>query len=303
MIITVFTSKDHDFEWIDAIAPTQEDYQYLTEKYKLHKSAVKDCLSPAHLPKFEVIAGTRFIIARVFDESSRPEADSPQQLTNKIAVFISDKFLITIHRKEEPFLTKIKEKWRTVRKTEENPNRHLVNSLLDGIIHSFDDVMNKTALQLDELENKIFEGTKDPNIIKSIFIAKRRTAVFKRVLFLTKETIERYTKFTGQQDPYVMDLLENAETAYIECDDLHENTKSLLDLHLSLASHRSNEITTFLTTLTGFFLPLTFIVGLYGMNFENMPELSAKYGYLGVWIVMILTVIGIYFWFKNKDWI
>ncbi|MCS7005051.1 MAG: hypothetical protein NZM38_06965 [Cytophagales bacterium] len=304
MINPIFTPKDHySFEWLDVTAPTQEDYQFLSEKYKLHKSAVKDCLSPSHLPKFEVIDGVKFIIGRVFDISSPPEADTPQQLTNKVAIFISEKFLITIHRREEPFLSKIIKKWKKNSSNEDRSQQYLVNSILDGIIHSFDEVMNKTTLELDELENKIFAGTKDPHIIKSIFIAKRRAAVFKRILFLTKETIERYVKLSGQQTPYDIDLLENAETAYIESEDLYENAKSLLDFHLSLSSHRSNEITTFLTTVTGFFLPLTFIVGLYGMNFDNMPELHYRYGYLGVWIVMICIVIGVFFWFKNKGWI
>jgi magnesium transporter len=303
MITIVFSDKQRGFQWLDVTMPTTEDYTYLTEEYKLHPAAVKDCLAPMHLPKFERIDNTTFIIARVFDVYSKDNADNMQQLTNKIAIFISSDFIITIHRKDEPFLTKLREKWQHASKMEEEGGvSHLFNSLMDSIIHSFDDVLTKTSFQLDDLETKIFDGTKDPNLLRDMYIIKRRASVFKRMMFLTKEMIERFVKQTHTNDPFSQDLMETVENLYVLSDDLHENVKNLLDLHLSLSSHRTNEVMSVLTLITVFFLPLTFIVGLYGMNFDYMPELHSEFGYPGVWLVMVLIIIAIYAWFKKKGW-
>jgi magnesium transporter len=97
--------------------------------------------------------------------------------------------------------------------------------------------------------------------------------------------------------------IEFADSLYYRVDELHENANNLINLRLSLASHRTNEIMGILTIFSVFFLPLTFIVGVYGMNFKFMPELESDNGYGIVWIVMITIVAGIYIWFKKKGWV
>jgi magnesium transporter len=82
-----------------------------------------------------------------------------------------------------------------------------------------------------------------------------------------------------------------------------EDSSNLLNFYLSMAAHRTNEIMRLLTIFSVFFLPLTFIVGVYGMNFEYMPELKMRYGYFGVWVVMVLLTMSIYILFKRKKWL
>jgi magnesium transporter len=86
-------------------------------------------------------------------------------------------------------------------------------------------------------------------------------------------------------------------------EELHDSVSSLLNIYISLSSQRTNEVMRVLTVFSAFFLPLTFIVGVYGMNFSHMPELIHPYGYLGVWVVMLIVTILIFRWFKQKGWI
>ncbi len=303
MINLVYYDADNDFEWIDVVSPTPEDYVSLSEKYNLHPASVKDCMSPAHLPKYEKISQTVFIVNRVYDVAANSKADTIQQLTNKVATFISDRFLITIHRKEEPFLVSLRDEWAENYEKEDYTPSHLVNQFLYRVVHSFDLILQNTTEQLDDFEKKIFIGTKDPQLIMDLYSIKRKASVFKRMLFLTKDTIEKFAKHANISDPYTYDLVENASTLFFQADELHENVNNLLNLHISLASHRSNEIMNVLTVASVLFLPLTFIVGLYGMNFKYMPELEIEFGYPAVLIVMLLMTVGIYIWFKRRGWL
>ena len=302
MIETVFKDKEANFEWIDVTMPTQEDFQQLSEIYKLHPASVKDCLAPMHLPKFERIEGTTFMITRVYDETASADADNVRQLTNKIAVFMSERFIITIHRKDEPFLVKMKSKWTNYQSVENYSPDYIFNQLLHRILRTYDSSLNDSTEELDEYEKIIFEEGKSPKIIKQLYIIKRRASVFKRMLFMTKDTVNQFARFSDTNNPFTQNLIEYAENQHFMADSLHENVNSLLNLHLGLSSHRSNEVMGLLTIISMFFLPLTFITGLYGMNFKYMPELTYEYGYSVVIFIMLGLSIGTYVWFKKKGW-
>ncbi len=303
MIKHVFQLQSPAFLWMDVVSPTEEDYAYLTGKYKLHPESVKDCLAPAHLPKHEFIGDTQFIISRIFDVNAPREADETQKLTNKVAVFIGEEFLITIHRREEPFLSAIKEKWANPGQIRQPTPEHLVNQLLNNAMSTFSKVIEDDGKELEAIERKIFEGAKGPEILKRLYVLKRRSSVFKRMLILTKDTVYQVIKTREKDNPFSQDLIDTASSLYFMAEGLHEEVNNLLNLHLSLASHRTNEIMGVLTMFSVFLLPLTFIAGLYGMNFKYMPELDSEYGYPVVVAVMCVVVLGTYTWFRRRRWI
>lgn len=302
MIFQVFKSSDGLFEWIDVQGPTPEEYQRLTATYQLHPAALKDCLAPRHLPKIEKMGEILFLIIRVQDKTANDSADTVQQLTNKVIIFLSERFVITIHRAGEPFLLKLREQWRKCQ-ADKSVAEHLFNQLIDKAIYTFAEALEASANRLDELEKVIFIKPKDHEIIYQMYTLKRRSSVFKRILFLTHEVIGKYAKLTARQDPFTQDLIDSINFFSFLAEELHENVTALLNLHLALSAHRTNDIMRFLTIFSVFFMPLTFVVGVYGMNFEHMPELKMSYGYLATWVEMLLIVSGIYLWFKHKKWL
>ncbi|OQW94927.1 MAG: hypothetical protein BWK79_04230 [Beggiatoa sp. IS2] len=302
MIFQVFKSSDSLFEWVDVQNPTPEEYQTLVEMYQLHPAAVKDCLAPLHLPKIEKMEEVLFLIIRVYDQTANSNADTVQQLTNKVAIFLSNHFIITIHRAGEPFLIELREQWHQ-HQADSHIAEYLFNQLIDKAINTFAPALETSTNRLDELEKVIFTKPKDHEIIYQMYALKRRSSVFKRVLFLTHEVIGKYAKLTARQDPFTQDLIDSIDFLSFLAEESHENVTALLNLHLALSAHRTNDIMRFLTIFSVFFMPLTFIVGVYGMNFEYMPELKMPYGYLATWIEMLLIISGIYLWFKYKKWL
>ncbi len=301
MITQIF--QHGDSKWIDVQMPTAEELQTLSAEYHLHPAAVKDCLAPMHLPKTEKIGDTIFMIARVYDFNSQDESDTIQQLTNKVAIFIQKNLIITIHRRDEPFLKELRDKWGNGHNFNEESFDFLLNQLLDRVIHSFDKAINTATAELDAMEKTIFDGTKDDVIIRKMYVVKRRASVFKRMIFMSREMIEKYIKITASSDPYAQDLVDSTHSCFFLAEELHENANNLLNLHLSLSSHRTNEVMSLLTIISIFFLPHTFIVGVYGMNFEFMPELKSEYGYLGVWVLMVAIWIFLYIIVKKRGWL
>lgn len=300
MISTLYKNEVEGLEWIDIVFPTKEELNKIAHKHNLHQHAVEDCLEPNHLPKFEIIDKTLFLILRVFDNEAIDKADSIQELTRKIAIFFTGKTLITIHRREQPLLLEIKDTFCTkVDMTLEK----LMIEIIRKSVFTFEPPITDADKVLDAFETKIFLKRKTPNIIRDLYFLKRKVDVYRRMLLLTKDLMVRFKNETQIDNPTLVDLKETTERIFVDCEQVRDNLNQLLSIHFNLSTQRVNEVIVVLTLFSGFFMPLTFIVGVYGMNFKFMPELEERNGYFILWGVMILITLVIFQWFKRKKWL
>jgi magnesium transporter len=139
-------------------------------------------------------------------------------------------------------------------------------------------------------------------VLKGLYHLKRKVDVTKRMLILSKDILDTLDK-PEESTPYTRDtrdLFVKLQNVY---DTLYESTNNLLNIYFSLTSQRTNEVVRILTIFSVFFMPLTFIAGIYGMNFDYMPELRLRLGYPGVIALMVGVTICIYVWFKRKGWL
>lgn len=293
--------RSDEFQWLDVVQPEAVELEAVARQYGLHPTSVQDCLDPEHLPKFERIENLNFVILRAYDDACPIEADTVQELTRKIAIFYSPKFIITVHRKDQPFLRQIRERW--AGRDAEAKSVNVLADLLRGVFNTYEKPIDLALNQLELLEMGVFgaqQGAR-PFEIQQGYYLKRRASVFKRMLrvsidFLPKMSSEGY-------GPIFQDVRETADSLYFFADELTESTNSLLNLHLSLASHRTNEVVRILTIFSVFLLPLNVLTGIYGMNFEHMPELKWQHGYPLAIGAMILVVVATYGWFRTKGWL
>lgn len=299
------------FYWLDIVGPSVQELTELAKVHHLHPTSVQDCLDPEHLPKFEQIGLINFIIVRAADEEASPDGDTVQELTRKTAIFFSDHYMITIHRKDQKFIADLRNKWSAMHAVDSSILlSNLLCEFLTAVGNSYDQPISQTAKQLEMLEEKTFRAQPGSEIIEDGYYLKRRASVYKRLLRLSSDLVPKISQHSPDAKPYLQDIKENFDNLFFYADELLDNVNNLLTLYISLASQRTNEashhvneVMRVLTIFSVFFLPLNFVAGIYGMNFEHMPELKSVYGYPTVIIIMISIAVAIYAWFRKKNWL
>jgi magnesium transporter len=287
-IRTVVEKSEPRFIWLDAVDPGPEELSELAGDYGLHPLAVKDCLDPEHLPKHEVFENHTFVILRAVDESADRAAGTVQELTRKIAVFYGAGFLITIHRKDQAWLSGLQQRClmglsHKQAARSEGIQAHLLTQLFNAALDTYQRPLETIETRLDLFDAKVFEGRNEPGPafradLRDIHRLKRQLTLCKRLLWRTVDVTQRMVPGAGRASTLFRDVQENAESYHFYADELLDDANTLLTVQLSLASHRTSEVMRVLTVFSVFFLPLTFIVGVYGMNFDWMPELRQHWG-------------------------
>jgi magnesium transporter len=306
MLRTVWQSSAPEFTWLDLVEPTRGDLEQIATQYGLPATAVQDCLDPEHLPKFERFDGTSFAILRAYDERCDAAADTVQALTRKVAVFWGSNYLLTIHRKEQPYLHEVIAGWPVRPRYGEDGAAiaaELLVEIANAVVLSYEPPLINAEERLDGFEAELLRDHDVGSTLQEMYRIKRRVTLAKRLLWRTLSITSRLPGPGLRQGPLLQDLRENAESMHFYADELLEDVTNLLNMQLALAAHRTNEVVQVLTIFSAFFLPLTFIVGVYGMNFEHMPELPHPFGYPAVWLVMVAVSGGIWLWFRRRGWL
>jgi len=300
MISTIVSKEEKGFEWIDISSPEKPDIQKVAEKFGLHEASVEDSMQADHLPKYERLKNYGFVIMRVYSVSRESEADTVQELTNKVAIFFSDTFIVTVHKFDWKELGKIDQDF--VKSGECQNTFHLFNEIVRYGLMTFDAPALKLNRTIDYLEERVFLKNKHVPLLKSLYFLKRKVDVIRHILLLSYDIIDHIDP-SGTSNEYTRDIRDLYVKQQSIFDSLAENTNHLLAIYFNISSQRTNETIRVLTIFSVFFMPLTFIVGIYGMNFDFMPELRQKWGYPGVMALMLAIVIAIYIWFKKKKWL
>jgi magnesium transporter len=239
------------------------------------------------------------MIARVYDPGAHHEADTIQELTNKIAIFFSEKYIITIHRHPEALIQGVREKYVDPKLVKAPAD--LLIKLVKAVFRTFEAPSHRLAEELDMYEAKTFLDARLPPLTKGLYHLKRKATVCRRVLRLS-EVILNNMHQNGFQSTEVQDLKDLFVHLETQFEEVNDGTNNLINTYISLSSQKTNEVMRVLTIFSAFFLPLTFIVGVYGMNFAFMPELDKTYGYPAVLAAMGLVTLLIYLWFRRKGW-
>jgi magnesium transporter len=298
-----YCSQNPAFTWIDVFQPEREELLELARRYGLHEMSVEDSLDPEHLPKHERIGETTFLILRVFDPESSERASNVQELTRKVALFLRHDLAITIHRVDLPLTKEMRTRFSGSGAESTCTPLELLTALVRGTLGSYEKPLNAAEESVDQFEEGLFRPNASIPSLPRIHFLKRRVSLMKRMLWQTVAIVQRLTPTGERTQPVYQDLRENAESYHFWADELLEEVNNLLGIHVAMASHRTNEVMRVLTVFSAFFLPLTFIVGVYGMNFAWMPELRARWGYPAVLALMAAVSLSIFIWFRRRGWL
>ncbi len=232
-----------------------------------------------------------------------PDADKPvptiQQLTNKIAIFYTDKFIITIHKEKLPFVENIVKNFATKKCSSIT---ELVVKIIWHALETFDAPAILLSDKVDFYETEIMLRKNSDDQVQTLYLIKHEASVIHKVLMLMAEPINHQHPAKKEKSS-VQDMRDQYLKMLTLYNQVLDDVNNLMSLAMSISAKRTNEVMRVLTIFSVFFMPLTFIAGIYGMNFKFMPELNYKWSYPGVLLLMALVTVIIYFWFKRKRWI
>jgi magnesium transporter len=213
------------------------------------------------------------------------------ELSNKIAFFVNGSKLITIHRANFDFLDGIAQ-------GQANPEA-LMLDIIDEMVNSFSHPLNNQAEWIDIIEKNIFLPRRNTISLENLYYQTSKARICRKLMLFTQNVLGQLN-VDDKNKSKLQDVKESIIHSILLYEEIYEDANNILNTYLSITAKKSNDVMKLLTVFSAFFLPLTFIVGVYGMNFENMPELKWQNGYFFVMGFIGVISLGIYIWFKRS---
>ncbi len=302
--------ENENLTWVDVIQPTDLELNSLAERFKLHKAALLDCLEPEHLPKHDTFGESSFVILRAFDSKSTGRETTAQQLSRKIAIFVLPDVIVTVHRLEIDFLAELRTRWQDPFAKKDLVARLFID-IIKGVIDSYEPLIQDMNHVLALIETRTFDIQHSQSLFDQGYYLRRRAHLCSHILRLTADIFESLGESLPEASlPYFNRMSQKCSRLNFYAEDIISNVDNLLSLHLAILAKQSNqssskinEVMRFLTVFSAFFLPLNFIASIYGMNFENMPELKSPNGYY--FTLGLMGAIGtmVLWLFKRKGYL
>ncbi len=287
--------------------PTEAALRELGESFSLHSLALEDVINSGQRPKVEAFDDQLFIIM------SLPLMKEELVEVQQVSFFLSKSFLVSFCEADfasfQPIVKRLQDGSSRLRSRGAD---FLLYTLLDVVIDQGFPVLENFGLQLEDLEEQILKTAGGDATLEKIHTVKRELILLRRMLWPQREVTNQLLRGDHslvREDTliYLRDCYDHAIQVMDLLETYRDMTGSMLDIYLSSVSNRMNETMRMLTVIATIFIPLTFIVGVYGMNFDrsapwNMPELGWSYGYLLVWFIMIAIAVFMLLFFRRRGW-
>ncbi|HPW88581.1 magnesium transporter [Kaistella chaponensis] len=300
MAIEIIYRNDH-CEWIDVEAPTEEDLNFLHDRYEINTLLLEDTIDPNHLPKFEQDHLVKFFLMRENTELERANLNTISDISTKLGIFLVKDVIITVHRMKNRSIFEFKKEIKGSENTEINSEKIALNLALK-VMKSFDDESKNLMETMDNIENEIFlKNTNNSNQIRRLYQLKRKSGLNARILNVSSDWIDKF-KLLKLDDAEITDLKDKHKDVITDFEHLNAQVTNLISMFLAMSDQKANQVMKVLAIYSMYFFPITFIAGIYGMNFDNMPELHQPLGYfltLGLMgFISLLTFIFV----RKKRW-
>ncbi len=271
--------------------------------FDLHPVALESAVNIPQRAKTELYEHHQLVIARapVLDNAGRVA-------TPQVCFVIGANYLVTFQERYYGFFDAVRERLQSgLGPMRSKGPDYLAYALIDAMIDRYYPVAQSLSDDLEELEDWVVEHP-HPEVLARIHALRRQLVVIRRVGWPQREAInamlrERTPFFAEENNVFLRDTYEHIAQIVELIDSAREMASDLADAYLSNVSHRTNEIMKVLTLMASVFIPLTFVAGVYGMNFDHMPELHSRNGYFFIWGIMIVLGVGMTLFFRRRGWI
>ncbi|MCG3159129.1 MAG: Cobalt/magnesium transport protein CorA [Acidobacteria bacterium] len=301
-LISVHCSHPSDIVWVDVSDPTSEDFEELAREFGFHPLAIEDCRNEHQRPKVEEYPGYYFIV--LYEAEMKPGC--PLEL-RELNIFLGPNYLVTVHSQPIRNIEKAQHLWRRWADVSERKTGLPAYLLMDAIIDDYMPMLDDFSDRLDELEAQIFENFQ-PEALHDIFRIKKQLIFLRRAVVPLRDVFNTLLRreqpvFSRETMIYFQDVYDHLIRVADSIDALREIVGSAMEAYLSVSGNRMNFVMKRLTSISAILMSVTLIAGIYGMNFQFMPELGWRYGYVGALVSMLLVGLALYFYFRKIKWL
>ena len=296
--------KEDKFVWIGLYEPTEEEFDSLTREFDLHPLAVEDAIHAHQRPKLEVFDDMVLLVlktARYVDPTEVIEL-------GELLIFLGHDYVITVRHGEASELGAVREA------LESNPERMrsgpgaVLHAILDRVVDDYGPAIEGLEEDIDEVESELFSGDRSTNPGERIYRLLREVLAFRRASAPLIDPIEKLAAGHFEQvdkdiREYFRDVNDHLIRARDQLDAMHDLLTSSLQANLAQVGIRQNEDIRRISAWVAIVAVPTAVAGVYGMNFEHMPELTWTYGYPAVLLAMLVVCSSLYWYFRRSGWL
>lgn len=289
--------------WVDLCAPSDKESFILTHDFSFHPLSIEDVISEVPRPKLDDYGNYLFMVFQLADYLGKDKGLK----ISEVDLFLTSNAVVTVHFEAHPEFETLYMKAQKDDRMFSRGADFLFHAILDSIVDDYNSVLDLLKFEIDAVEDDVFEEP-DEQTVKTVFSLRRDIHKLKRIAKPQMEVLALLKRaqrslISEKTSVYMSDIYDHMAQINETADSYRDTLASALEVYFSSVSTRTNEIIKILTIFTAILMPPTFLVGLYGMNFKYMPEITWKYGYLFFWSLVVLITIILLFFFKRKKWI
>lgn len=276
----------------------------LGQAFGVHPLALEDILNTHHRPKIEVFDDLVLVIVKMlhFDKQTA------SIMSEQVSLVVGPHFVLSFQEREGDVFDGLRERLeRSSGRIRQRGPDYLAYALIDSVVDSYFQLLENLGDCLTDVEEDLLRRP-DQKVLNLVHHFKQELTLLRKAVWPLREVVGELHKgelslISDDTRVFLRDLYDHTIQAMDTVELFRETVSGLQDLYLSVASNRMNEIMKVLTVMASIFIPLTFIAGIYGMNFEYMPELHWRWGYFAVWGVMLACGIGMLIFFRTRKWL
>ena len=299
--ISDLCAKAPNIIWVDVADPTSEDFEELAKEFGFHPLSIEDCRHEHQRPKVEEFQGYYFIVLY------EAELLLGHLELRELNIVLGKNYLVTVHSQHIRTIETAERLWRGWTDLAERGTGLLAYLLIDTIVDDYMPLLDTLSDRMDELEDQIFvdfqvEALKEIFRIKKDLLFLRRSVTPLRDVFNTLLRREQQI-FSRETHVYFQDVFDHLIRVADTIDTLRDLLGATMDAYLSVSGNRMNMVMKRLTSISAILMSVTLIAGIYGMNFDFMPELKWRYGYVGALGSLLAVGVALYLYFRRIKWL
>jgi magnesium transporter len=298
-------SGNDNITWINinGLNHTKE-IEKLGKHFSLHPLIIEDIVNTQQRPKIDDYDNYIFVVLKMLYHDANNEF-----VNEHLSIVVGEDYVLTFQEADGDVFNGLRERIENAKGRIRNSGTdYLLYALIDAVVDNYFVIIETMSDKIEALEDCLFLENPEESITQDIQDLKREVLRIRKAIYPLREVINRLEKsehhlIEEKTHSYLRDLQDHITQISENIEVYREMIWGLMDMYMTTISNKMNEVMKVLTIMASIFIPLTFMAGIYGMNFEYIPELQMEYGYFYLWAAMLVVFFGLLWYFKRKNWL